>query len=404
MTQTELMAAITQHNAGRDPQLLAQKYQLMGQSAFVFLRGACHLFYSALPTHDLLRTAPLAWCCGDLHFENVGSYKGDNQQVYFDINDYDEAALAPMTWDILRLLTSLQCGADALNVSKKEARAVSETCLAAYRDALMTGKPLWVERETAKGLIYDLLDSLKTQNNRQLLDKRTVRDGDKRRLIVDGSKGLPVSKTDKTHVEAFMEQFAAQQSNPKFFRVLDIARRIAGTGSLGVSRFAVLIKGDGSPDENRILDLKIARPSALLKPLALLGITQPTSPNEAQRVIDAQNRMQSVNHAFLQAVTIDHDHYILRALQPSEDRVAIDKWGKKISRLHDVAATMGRIAAWDQLRASGRAGAASADALIDFASGTEWTAELLNLAQHMTEITRQQYKDFKQAWRKREGQ
>ncbi len=48
--------------------------------------------------------------------ENFGSYKGDNRQVYFDINDFDEGALAPASWDLVRLLASIQCGADALRV------------------------------------------------------------------------------------------------------------------------------------------------------------------------------------------------------------------------------------------------------------------------------------------------
>ena len=103
------------------PSVLAMKYAKMAQNPFIFLRGACHLFYDALPDTPLFQEAPLAWCCGDLHFENFGSYKGDNRLVYFDINDYDEAALAPVTWDMVRLLTSIQCGADALNATQAEA-------------------------------------------------------------------------------------------------------------------------------------------------------------------------------------------------------------------------------------------------------------------------------------------
>ena len=58
---------------------------------------------------------------------------------------------------------------------------------------------------------------------------------------------------------------------------------------------------------------------------------------------------------------------ILRGLQPSEDRVAIGEWGRKLDRLKEVVTTMGRILAWDQLRASGRSGAANADRLSAFA-------------------------------------
>ena len=89
------------------------------------------------PDTGLSQKAPLTWCCGDLHFENFGSYKGDNRLVYFDINDYDEAALAPATWDMLRLLTSLQCGATELRATPAEIAIVSQSCVDAYRQALI---------------------------------------------------------------------------------------------------------------------------------------------------------------------------------------------------------------------------------------------------------------------------
>ena len=42
--------AIFSNNEGRDPDRLALKYAKMAQSPpFIFLRGACHLFYDALP-------------------------------------------------------------------------------------------------------------------------------------------------------------------------------------------------------------------------------------------------------------------------------------------------------------------------------------------------------------------
>jgi len=42
-----------------------------------------------------------------------------------------------------------------------------------------------------------------------------------------------------------------------------VARRIAGTGSLGVERYVLLIEGKGSPDGNYLLDLKQALPAVL---------------------------------------------------------------------------------------------------------------------------------------------
>jgi len=390
----DIIVAIEKNNANRDPVRLKMKYAKMAQSPFIFLRGACHLFYEALPDAPLFREAPLAWCCGDLHFENYGSYKGDNRQVYFDINDYDEAALAPCTWDIVRLLTSIQCGADALNATRAESLAVSQACVEAYRTALIRGKPLWVERETSSGLVKDLLTALQERKRVDALNKRTVRKNHHRVLIADGVKALAATDAQKKIVTEFMDNFAAAQPAPEFYAVRDIACRIAGTGSLGVERFVVLVEGKGSPDGNYLLDIKEAKPSAMGPHLARLGIKQPKWDDEASRVVTIQKRMQAVEHAFLQPVTLNGVACIFKGLQPSEDRVAIGEWGKKLDRLKEVAATMGRILAWDQLRASGRAGSASADELIAYGLRTDWAKDMLDAAAEMTRTTTEQWKIF----------
>lgn len=395
-----VIEAIRSTNAGRDPERLAMKYAKMAQSPFIFLRGACHLFYPALPEHPSLHQAPLAWACGDLHFENFGSYKGDNRLVYFDINDYDEAALAPATWDLLRLLTSIRCGADDLRISATEAQAVCQSCVDGYRQALSKGKALWVEAETASGLIEDLFNNLQNTKRVDFLNKRTVNEGGKRQIKVDGIKALPASAAQKAQVGRFMQDYAARQPDPGFFQVLDIARRIAGTGSLGVERYAILVEGKGSPDGNYLLDLKEARTSALGPTLAAQGIKQPAWPDEASRTVSIQQRMQAIDHAFLEPVSLAGRPFILRGLQASEDRVAISAWGKKLGRLQDVVATMGRILAWDQLRAAGRSGSANADALIAFAARPEWASELLSAAKTMQARNRDQWETFCDAVKK----
>ncbi len=391
----DAIEAVKKFNAGRDPERLAMKYAKMAQSPVLFLRGACHLFYDCLPNASVFRDPPLAWCCGDLHFENFGSYKGDNRQVYFDINDYDEAALAPATWDMVRLLTSIQCGADDMRATRDEALAASRSCLDAYRAALIEGKPFSVEPQSSTGLVSRFLNGLHARKRADFLDKRTVRKGQRRRLFIDGVKAQPVSDATRQRLIEFMQEFAQTRPDSKFFSVLDVAVRIAGTGSLGVARFVVLVEGKGSPDGNYLLDIKEAKPSALLSYLTRIGVKQPAWQDEADRVVTVQKMMQAVNHAFLQAVKFDGGPYVLRGLQPSEDRVAIGDWGEKRQRLEEVVSTMGRVLAWDQLRAAGRSGSAEVDRLIAFAQGDHWVSELLEGADHMTALTHAQWKKFR---------
>jgi len=101
-------------NEGLLPEMVQLKYEAMAENAFRFFRGTCHLFYEDLAAAEPLPLSPLAWICGDLHIENFGSYKGDNKLVYFDLNDFDEALLAPVSYETVRMATSIFIAFDNL--------------------------------------------------------------------------------------------------------------------------------------------------------------------------------------------------------------------------------------------------------------------------------------------------
>jgi uncharacterized protein (DUF2252 family) len=96
------------------------KYDLMSENPFRFFRGTCHLFYEDLAAAKPLPLSPLAWTCGDLHIENCGSFRGENGLVYFDLNDFDEALLAPAAYEVVRLVTSIFVAFDTLSVEPKK--------------------------------------------------------------------------------------------------------------------------------------------------------------------------------------------------------------------------------------------------------------------------------------------
>ena len=188
-----VVARITKFNAGRDPERLQLKYQRMAEDAFAFLRGTCHLFYEDWSVDTPLNEALLAWICGDLHLENFGAFKGDNRLVYFDINDFDEAVLAPCTWELARLLISVLVAAKTLDVPRSAAVQLCQRFLDAYCQALQTGKARWVEHETAEGMIKDLLDSLQQRNRPEFLDKRTELEQGKGRFCYEGKHLFPLT-------------------------------------------------------------------------------------------------------------------------------------------------------------------------------------------------------------------
>jgi uncharacterized protein (DUF2252 family) len=375
--RSDVVERIRTFNQGRDPERLTLKYQAMRTTAFAFLRGTCHLFYQDWPACSPLNDAPPTWICGDLHLENFGSFKGENRLTYFDLNDFDEAVLAPATWDLARFLTSVRIGADTLGVNASEAIALCHCFLDSYVGALGEGKALWLERATAEGMVKQLLSGIGKRSRPEFHDSRTKIQGGKRVLRCDGKRALSAAEADKEKVLSFMAEFAERQPNRKFFKVLDVARRIAGTGSLGMERYVILVQGLGSPAGNYLLDLKHEAGAASAP---YVPLPQPPWGTEAERVVAIQRRVQAASPAFLNAVRIGERSYVLSELLPSEDRLRLELWNGKLRRLERVMDAMGRVVAWSHLRSGGRQGSAIADEWLAFAARSDWRPPLLEYA------------------------
>lgn len=393
-----IVKQIQRYNDGRDPVRLAMKYRAMRTNAFVFLRGTCHLFHRRLPLTTELRKAPAVWTCGDLHLENFGSYKGDSRQVQFDINDFDESLLAPATWDVIRLLSSLVVAKQSRCLGRRVSASSASLCevfLQAYTQALADGKARWVDRDTAPPPVSDLLQSVRGRPRADFLDSRTELKGRRRRIKLDEKKALAATDDEQVRVRSFMAGFAAEQPTPRFFDVLDVAQRIAGTGSLGVERYIVLVRGKGSPDGNYLLDLKKSLPSSLLPHVPLV---QPAWPDEARRIVAIQQRMQAASMAFLHAVRVGEAPFVLRALQPSEDRVSLVKVGHPVAGLQRLLGVMGQCLAWAQLRSSGRDGSATADDFIAFGRQSRWQPRMVDLAHEVAAEVQTDWTRFAEAF------
>lgn len=389
----DVIARIERFNQGRIPELVQRKYQAMAQDAFAFLRGTCHLFYEDLPQDPSWNHAPAVWICGDLHLQNFGSFKGDDRLVYFDINDFDESVLAPCTWDVARFLTSVLVGSHGLGLEDEEAIALCQEFLWAYGTALGMGKARSIQRETATGLVGDLLEKLRGRDRAEFVGARTSKKGKKLKLI--DNKVTPASEEEQAKVQTLVTTWAKSQSNPEFFEILDIAHRIAGNGSLGVDRYLILVAGRGTPDGSYLLDLKAARPSSLQPSLT---VEQPQWVSEAERSVEIQQRCQESPPALLSALGDRQTSYTLRELQPTEDKLDLSSSKGKIKRLAKLIHTLAEITAWGQLRSGGRQGSAIADQLIEFAAEPAWQTELLDYARHYSAIVESDYQVFRQAW------
>jgi uncharacterized protein (DUF2252 family) len=387
---------IQEFNQGRDPQLVQLKYKLMQADAFAFFRGTCHLFYQDWPSTSPLNAAPSLWICGDLHLQNLGCYKGDNRLVYFNINDFDEAILAPCTWDLARFLTCLLVAAPTLKLNETKALALCNYFLDAYTKEIVRGRVRLIDADNAVGPTRNLLFHVKQRPRTALLNARTTQSGGARKLLIDGKHAQPATEAERSAVNEIMQKWAAQQSDPAFFTILDIARRIAGIGSLGIKRYILLVTGRGSPDRNVILDLKTARISSLQP---YVPVDQLHWPNQAKRCVHIQQWVQGIAPALLAPVAMEEQSYVLRELQPIEDKVNLDPIMGKLRELEQLVKMIAKVIAWDQLRSAGRQGAADAHGVIEFARSIGWQKDLLQYAKNYAVRVQEDYQTFCAAYR-----
>ena len=374
-------------NKGRLPEMLRIKYKTMRISEFSFYRGTAHLFYEDLPTDSPLFASPNVWLCGDLHLENYGSYKGDNRLAYFDLNDFDEATLAPALFDVARFVTSLFVAAHSLHFDKKTARHLATKFIENYTQTLAQGYIRNLEQATATGLMKQFLDKVQLRSQKEFLMSRVEKG---RKLIIIPSKTIKIPKEQRHALAAAVEKWAAKTDNPDFFKVKDAAYRIAGTGSLGVERYVALVKGGNKMKTNVLIDIKECLPSVVER-----FVDSPQYPpfeNEAERTIELQKRIQSVPPALLNTFLFNNKVFVIRELQPTSDKIDFSLFAGKPKKMEDILDEMAQILAWGQLRSGGRQGSTTADALIAFAENAQnWHQPLMDFAE---QYARQVQSDF----------
>ncbi len=391
---------ITAFNTGRDKKLLQLKYDAMSENAFRFYRGTCHLFYEDLHEAKPLPSSPATWISGDLHLENFGSFKSDNRQVYFDLNDFDEAILAPALFEVARLVTSIFVAFRSLGIDDKKAEKMALLYLSTYMTQLQSGKANYIEHQTATGIVSDFLTAVNKRKQRALLKKKNlVKKKNKPELLRRDDHHFdldaPLREELFSHVQNWLKQ---ERKIHHPYKIVDGILRQAGTGSLGLNRYVILLKNMGRKGEKYMLiDIKQAIPSSLSPYIHYL---QPGWNSEAERVIHIQQRMQNRPPALLSSSSFRNQPYIIQEMQPEKDSINLLLFKDQYEAMHCVVEDMAILTASAQVRSSGRQGSAIADELIAFGNDTQWQDAVLEYAKQYAVKVGNDYNEFVEAYKK----
>ena len=119
---------------------LREKHRRMAKDALKFLRATCFRFARTLPRYlPELATAPRVPSVGDAHIENFGTWRDAEGRLVWGVNDFDDAAVLPATYDLVRLATSARLAPGIAGAPDDRA----DWILMGYQRGLETPRP-WI--------------------------------------------------------------------------------------------------------------------------------------------------------------------------------------------------------------------------------------------------------------------
>jgi len=364
-----VIAHIERWNSWLEPVDLESKYCKMSQSPFAFFRGTAHLYWLDLGNDPRLRQfgrdRTKTWLQGDSHVQNFGSFNNDQDEVVYDLNDFDEAVIGDYQLDVWRLAISIILMAgeeDEFNAS--DVNGAIDAMTEAYLDELdkleeddgeTTAE--FKEGNTQEG-VSEFLDDVKKENDRvEMLEKWTDYDIGELRLDTNHEDLEPVTATEEASILDDLDTYLDSLSGGldpaelgTYFDAIDIARRRnQGLGSLGVPRYYVLIEGEDPDDEwdDRILDIKLQRSPAASEAFPELANAAPDFQNHAVRVATGQKALALHVDDHLGHMISGNEAFSVRERSPWKEALDIDEiedtkllngvasdWGKILANAH----------------------------------------------------------------------
>ncbi|MGW7403148.1 DUF2252 domain-containing protein [Streptomyces sp. NPDC054833] len=322
-SRPDAVSAVEESNRGRIPGLTPIRVGRMAATPFAFLRGS-----AGLMAYDLART-PMTrigtQICGDAHAANFGLYGDARGGLVIDLNDFDETVHGPWEWDLKRLAASLVLAGREAGADEDMCRKAAGDAVGAYRRTMRLLAKLSVldawnaiadEELVSYTDAHDLLGTLERVSEKarantsgRFAAKSTEAAEDGGRRFVDAPPVLRrVEDAEAAAVAASLEPYVETLSEDRLpllarHAVHDVAFRVVGTGSVGTRSYVVLLLDHRG--EPLVLQVKEARPSALVPHLATAGFDAAPVGHEGRRVVLGQKRMQVVSDILLGWTTVD---------------------------------------------------------------------------------------------------
>ncbi|MGO9338397.1 MAG: DUF2252 domain-containing protein [Terracidiphilus sp.] len=323
---------------GRVPALVKLKYELMADSPFGYFRGAVPVMAADLAA--LPNTGIVSQLCGDAHVRNVGAYAAPDGRLVFDINDFDETIRGPFEWDLKRMAASISLAGRGSGHKETAVRAAVEECILRYTtqmNAFAKMPRLEVSRfqvhrlskvQPVHAALLKAERATPSHTLEQITNKVLSNSGGKsgatRRFKEIKPMLTRVSKSQADAVIASLEPYRKmlepqRQHLLSFYRPVDVAFKVVGTGSVGLRDYCIYFEGNG-PDDPLFLQIKEEPDSGYN---AYLPNAHPDHHN-GKRVADGQRAMQLQSDPFLGWTHIGSRQYLVRQLNDHKGSIDLE--------------------------------------------------------------------------------
>ncbi len=322
---SELMAA--------DADAFRTKFRKMAADPFAFYRGSACLFYADM---DVLedrwadeRTRRV-WIQGDLHAENFGTYMDGAGRIVFDVNDFDEAYVGHVSWDLRRFAASFALLAWRKAIGDDLISDLLRVYLEAWLDQVEAFRRSEDDRSFAltaagtEGAVREAILETTTRTRTSLLDRVTVVERYARRFA-DGGRTRRLDDDERDRVLAALARWRTTVVPPTRRRdvAYDVKDLVAtggfGIGSAGLPAYNVLLEGyDQALENDVVLSIKqgnVAAPSRIVRDPAIAGYFE----HHGHRTAVSQRALQSNASQFLGHTEIDGVGFVVQELSPYEN-------------------------------------------------------------------------------------
>jgi uncharacterized protein (DUF2252 family) len=333
------VALLDEQNATREPDLVPVRHGRMLVSPFTFYRGAAKIMAADLK--DTPRAGLSAQLCGDAHLSNFGVFASPERTLMFDLNDFDETLPGPFEYDVKRMAASFMIAARNNGFTKADTREATRASVRAYREAMadfaqMGTMDIWYAHLSEQELMAGIKNLVSTQTGTSKKIAKKAKKGQKRaaktaqkahtrdslqalsklaeqvdgdyRIVSQPPIVIPARELaasfgasedelrDEIHKQFRAYRATLQDDRRQLlerFKIVDMARKVVGVGSVGTRAFIVLLQGRDQQDP-LFLQVKEATASVLEDHLPKSRFKLP-----GERVVQGQRMMQATSDIYL---------------------------------------------------------------------------------------------------------